>query len=246
MSAGIIAGTAIYKLEGLDLIKTHVETEYGAAVLYQGQVEDQELYFLPRHGVDHAIPPHQINYRANLMALHSLGVEAVLAAYAVGSIHQEIPPLSVVVLDDLIDFTSGRKSTYFDGGPSGVEHVDMSVPFHPGLREILLEKAGDFAIKVRDGGVYVAVDGPRLETPAEIKLFRQWGADVVGMTASPECMLARELELDFAAAAFSVNWAAGKEEQVQIVEEGLEQTTDQLMQWFIRTLQVYAGQKSEA
>jgi 5'-methylthioadenosine phosphorylase len=243
MPSGIIAGTAIYSLEGLDLIKTLIETEYGEAVLYQTQVGDQELYFLPRHGVDHSVPPHRINYRANLRALHSLGVKAVLAAYAVGSIHQEIPPLSVVVLDDLIDFTSGRKSTFYDGGASGVEHVDMSVPFHSGLRETLLETAGDFSLKVRDGGVYIAVDGPRLETPAEINMFRQWGADVVGMTASPECALARELDLDYAAAAFSVNWAAGKDQQVQIVEEGLDATTDQLMQWFIQTLQVYVGQQ---
>lgn len=239
MPSGIIAGTAIYSLQGLDLEEIQVETEYGNAVLYQGEVDGQELYFLPRHGVEHVLPPHKINYRANLQALDSRGVTAVLAAYAVGSINQNIPPLSVVVLDDLIDFTSGRELTFFDGGESGVEHVDMSTPFHPRLREILLKTAQDFPLEMRDGGVYVAVDGPRLETPAEIRLFRQWGCDVVGMTAVPECILAHELGMNYAAAAFSVNWAAGIEDEVRIVENGLKMTTDQLMDLFIRTLIKY-------
>lgn len=241
MSSAIIAGTAIYNIPDLDMMEIQVETSYGEALLYREKENNQDLYFLPRHGVNHTIPPHKINYRANLKALESLGVTAVLAAYAVGSINPQVPPLSVVVIDDLIDFTSGRASTFFEGGQAGIKHVDMSHPFHPGLREILIAKAESGPLEIVDGGVYIAVDGPRLETPAEIRAFKQWGADVVGMTAVPECVLARELAIDFAAAAFSVNWAAGMEGQIKIVEEGLDETTHQLMALFIDTLTAYSG-----
>ena len=236
MPTGILAGTAIYDLPGLELQRKMVQTEFGEVQIFQGTGNDQDLIFLPRHGPDHDVPPHRVNYRAHLKAFQLLGVDAVLAAYAVGSINTEIPPLSLVVLDDFIDFTSGRMATFFEGGEHGVEHVDMSQPFHPALRKALLKTALSMEIEVRPGGVYVATDGPRLETPAEIAMFRQWGGDVVGMTAVPECVLAKELGIPIAGLAFSVNWAAGIEKSVTLVEEGLQELTRGIINLFISTL----------
>ena len=236
MAAGIPAGTVIYDLPGLKKKKKMVQTEFGEVQIFQGVGQDQDLIFLPRHGIDHDVPPHRVNYRAHIKAFQKLGVNAVLAAYAVGSINTRIPPLSLVVLDDFIDFTSGRKATFFEGGKQGLEHVDMSQPFDPELRKRLLETALSMGMEVRPGGVYVATDGPRLETPAEIAMFQKWGGDVVGMTAVPECVLAKELEIPFAGLAFSVNWAAGIEEMVTLVEEGLEELTRDIIKLFISTL----------
>lgn len=236
MSSGIIAGTAIYHIPDLEMNEKTVNTPYGEVQLSQGTGEDDDLYFLPRHGADHSIPPHRVNYRAHLKAFEVLGVDKILAAYAVGSINPTIPPLSLVAVNDFIDFTSGRESTYYDGGSEGVKHVDMSQPFCPALREALLERAPDFDLTIRPSGVYVASNGPRLETPAEIAMFQQWGGDVIGMTAVPECVLAKELDICFAGVGFSVNWAAGFEEEITLVEEGLENLTARLMALFIATL----------
>lgn len=236
MSSGIIAGTAIYHIPDLDMKEKTVNTSYGEVQLFQGTGADDDLYFLPRHGADHSIPPHRINYRAHLKAFELLGVDKVLAAYAVGSINPAIPPLSLVAVDDFIGITSGRESTYYDGGGEGVKHVDMSQPFCPTLREAVIKQAPDFDLTIRPSGVYVASNGPRLETPAEIAMFQQWGGDVVGMTAVPECVLAKELDICFAGVGFSVNWAAGFEEEINLVEEGLENLTARLMALFIATL----------
>lgn len=236
MPSAVIAGTAIYELEDVRLEPISVSTPYGEADLYRAPALG-EVFFLPRHGRDHTTPPHRVNYRAHIKALDQLGVKEILAAYAVGSVNPEIPPLSLIALDDIIDFTSGRESTFFEGGPQGVRHVDMSQPFCPDLRQALLSQADEQGVKIRPQGVYVATDGPRLESPAEIAMFRAWGADVVGMTAVPECVLAKELDLCFAGVGFSVNWAAGLEEEVTIVEEGLDKITDQLMDLFLKTLQ---------
>lgn len=236
MSSGIIAGTAIYHIPDLEMKEKTVNTPYGEVQLFQGTGADDDIYFLPRHGADHSIPPHRVNYRAHLKAFELLGVDKILAAYAVGSINPAISPLSLVAVDDFIDFTSGRESTYYDGGSEGVKHVDMSQPFCPTLREAVLKQAPDFDLTIRPSGVYVASNGPRLETPAEIAMFQQWGGDVVGMTAVPECVLAKELDICFAGVGFSVNWAAGFEEEIKLVEEGLEDLTARLMALFIAAL----------
>lgn len=241
MPSGIIAGTAIYELPSIDLEERIIATRYGEALILQGTGQDSDLVFLPRHGPKHTIPPHKVNYRANIEALNVLGVRQVLAAYAVGSIHQNIPPLSLVLIDDFIDFTSGRQATFFDGDDQRVVHVDVSQPFCQELRAKLLDLASDFELTLIPSGTYVATNGPRLESPAEIRMFEKLGGDVVGMTACPECILAKEAEICLAALAISVNWAAGIEKEIQFVEEGLKDLVQNLMALFIQTLRDVAS-----
>ncbi len=239
MTAGIIAGTAIYNIPSIDMDEFRVATPYGEAILLQGTDENRDLYFLPRHGPEHTIPPHKVNYRANIKAFEILGVKNLLAAYAVGSINPGIPPLGLIAFDDFLDFTSGREGTYFDGSLLPLKHIDMSEPLCPELRTALLSYAPDFDLQIKPGGIYVATNGPRLESPAEIKMFATLGADVVGMTAVPEITLAKELGLCMAAVGFSVNWAAGIEEEISFVEEGLEALVAKLLALFIHTLRSF-------
>lgn len=246
MPVGIIAGTAVYDIPGVELVQESIATPYGEALALRGQGPDADLIFLPRHGLQHTIPPHRVNYRANLKALELLGVKHVLAANAVGSINPAIPPLSLVVVDDFLDFTSGRPLSFFDGGASGVKHVDMSQPYCEKLRTRLLELAPRRELTVHPRGIYVCTNGPRLESPAEIRMFGQLGGDVVGMTGVPEVTLARELDLCFAAVAFSINWAAGIEASVQFVNEGLDTLRARMLAWFIDALRSVADNETAA
>ncbi len=238
MPAAIIAGTAIYNIPGKTLKEETVETPYGPALIYRVEGADEDLIFLARHGVKHDTPPHKVNYRANIKALEMLGVKRVLAANAVGSISKEIPPLGLALVSDFLDFTSGRETTFFDGGASGVEHVDMSITYCPTLRKQLLALAPNFDIDLRPEAVYVSTNGPRLESPAEIRMYAQLGGDVVGMTGVPEATLARELDLCYAAVAFSVNWAAGIEKTIQFVGSSgnFDKLKTDLLALFIETL----------
>lgn len=246
MPVAILAGTAIYEIPWFEAEELRVETPYGDAILYEGQGEHADLLFLPRHGRDHSIPPHRVNYRANLKALEMMGVRHALAAYAVGSINREIPPLGLVAIDDLIDFTWGRESTFFEGGPEGVHHVDMSEPYCPRLREALLRWAPKMNLELRPSGTYVATNGPRLETPAEIRMFARLGADIVGMTAFPECVLAKELGICLAGVGFSVNWAAGIEKKIQFVEQGLTALVGRLLRLFVQVLREVDAEGDQA
>ena len=243
MPVAIIAGTAIYNLPSIAMEEKILQTAYGEALVLLGQGADQDLVFMPRHGPQHTTPPHKVNYRANIQALVDLGVRHVLAAYAVGSINRQIPPLGLVVLDDFLDFTSGREATFFDGGVNQVRHIDMSEPFCPQLRAKLLGKAGELGLTIAPTGTYVCTNGPRLESPAEIRMFEKLGGDVVGMTAVPELVLAKESELCFAAVGFSVNWAAGIEQKVQFVQHGLSDLSARLLDLFIQTLREVASQE---
>ena len=243
MTIGIIAGTAMYNLPGIEMEEKIIHTAYGEALVLLGKGENQDLVFLPRHGPQHGTPPHKVNYRANIQALVDLNVNYVLAAYAVGSINRAIPPLGLVALDDFLDFTSGREATFFDGGVNKVRHIDMSEPFCPVLRAALLEHAGRTGLMIKPTGTYVCTNGPRLESPAEIRIFEKLGGDIVGMTAVPELVLAKERELCFAAVGFSVNWAAGIEQKVQFVQQGLSELSVQLLNLFIQTLRDVASQE---
>lgn len=238
MSVAIITGTAIYNIPGTTLQEEIVETPYGSALVYRVQGGTEDLIFVARHGIKHVTPPHNVNYRANIKALEMLGVKRVLAANAVGSINKEIPPLGLTLVTDFLDFTSNRESTFFDGGDSGVKHVDMSITYCPMLRRQLLALAPNFDIKLRPEAVYVSANGPRLESPAEIRMYAQLGGDVVGMTGIPEATLARELGLCYAAVAFSVNWAAGFEETIQFVadSDSFDKIKANMMALFIETL----------
>lgn len=217
MTVAIIAGTAIYEIPGTSFTEEIVETPYGSVPVYRAHGAIEDLVFLARHGIKHDTPPHKVNYRANIKALEMLGVKRVLAAAAIGSINKEIPPLGVALITDFLDFTSNRESTFFDGGASGVKHIDMSVTYCPTLNKQLIALAPDFDIDLRPQAVYVSTNGPRLESPAEIRMYAKLGGDVVGMTGIPEATLARELGLCYSVVAFSVNWAAGIEETIDFV-----------------------------
>jgi len=240
MPVAIIAGTAIYEIPGTPLQEETIETTYGPARIHRVEGDTGDLIFLARHGIKHDTPPHKVNYRANIKALEMLGVKRVLAANAVGSINKEIPPLGLALVTDFLDFTSNRESTFFDGGDSGVKHVDMSITYCPMLREQLLALAPSFDIHLRPEAVYVSTNGPRLESPAEIRMYAQLGGDVIGMTGIPEATLARELGLCYAAVAFSVNWAAGIEETIQFVgaSDSFEVIKANILALFIETLKI--------
>jgi 5'-methylthioadenosine phosphorylase len=244
MPVAIIAGTAIYNIPGTTLEEEIVETPYGQALVYHVKGNDEDLIFLARHGINHDTPPHKINYRANIKALEMLGVKRILAANAVGSINKKIHPLGLALVTDFLDFTSGREFTFFDGGQSGVKHVDMSITYCPALNNQLLALAPGFELELLSECVYVSTNGPRLESPVEIRMYDQLGGDVVGMTGIPEATLAQELDLCYAAVAFSVNWAAGIEETIQFVghSEDFEQLKTKLLALFIETLKTTSDQ----
>lgn len=189
--------------------RRRVTTRYGEARSVVGRLAGRPVAFLPRHGPGHRVPPHRINYRANVAALVELGARRVVATAAVGSLDPDLAPGTLVLVDQFLDFTRGRASTFHDGGQDGVVHVDVSDPYCPEIRQAAREVAGPAGLPVRDGGTYVCTEGPRFETAAEIRAFRTLGGDVVGMTGVPEVVLARELGLCYATLAVVTNLAAG-------------------------------------
>jgi len=205
----IIGGSGIHELPGRHLTPQTVETPYGQATLFYDQDHPENPIFLPRHGIEHRIPPHKINYRANIFALQHVGVKAVIGLFTVGSLQRTIPPGSIVCLDQFIDFSGRSGTTFFDGEETGVAHTDMTEPFCLSLSGRILALAKEHVLEITPRGTYVCVSGPRLETTAEIRLFAQLGGDVIGMTCIPEVPLARELGIHYAALAISVNWGAG-------------------------------------
>ncbi|TBV69493.1 S-methyl-5'-thioinosine phosphorylase [Pseudoxanthomonas winnipegensis] len=207
----VIGGTGVYKLATLDDVETrHVDTPYGApsGPVRVGTVLGRRVAFLARHGEGHSLPPHKVNYRANLAALKQLGATRVLALNTVGGITERFGPRVLACPDQLIDYTWGRISTLCEEGGE-VLHVDFGDPYTPMLRHKVLAAARVTGVKVVDGGCYGATQGPRLETRAEIARMKRDGCDLVGMTGMPEAGLARELGLDYACLAIVANWAAG-------------------------------------
>lgn len=213
----VIGGTGVYGLAALEEVETlRVETRYGApsGPVRIGSLAGRRVAFLARHGEGHSLPPHRINYRANLAALREAGAVRVLALNTVGGITQAFGPRVLACPDQLIDYTWGRVSTLCDPDARGAEHgevlhVDFGEPYTPSLREQVLAAARAAGVAVVDGGCYGATQGPRLETRAEIARLRRDGCDLVGMTGMPEAGLARELGLDYACLAIVANWAAG-------------------------------------
>ncbi len=196
----------------------------------QGELAGQPVCFLARHGHPHTIPPHRVNYRANLWALREAGVSRIIAVNAVGGIHADLPTGRFCVPDQLIDYTWGRPSSFYEDGLEEVVHVDFADPYDTELRARLLPAAAAQGVDCRDGGVYAATQGPRLETAAEIRRLERDGADLVGMTGMPEAALARELGLAYACLALVVNPAAGKSSEVitmaaieAVVKAGMQQ-----------------------
>lgn len=221
-TVGIIGGSGLYAMEGLEQVERRtVTTPYGepSSALVHGHCEGVSVVFIARHGEDHSVPPHRVNYRANIRALADAGVDAVIAVNAVGGITARATTGALVVPDDIIDYTAGRSHTFYDEAGAGVEHVDMTWPFDRRLRTVLLAAVARAGAACGDGGVYAATEGPRLETPAEIRRLERDGCDIVGMTGMPECGLAREAGLSYAMLALVVNPAAGKSDREITMEE---------------------------
>lgn len=209
---GIISGTGFEMLipRGEEAV---VKTPYGpSSEIIITSFANKKIAFMPRHGKRHTLPPHKINFKANIWALHELGVERILATNAVGGINPDFKPGDFIVVHDFADFTKARPTTFYEGPP--VTHIDLTNPYCPELREILIEASRKVVERVFDKGVYVCTEGPRYETPAEIKAFSRLGFDVVGMTGLPEAILARELEVCYATICIVTNYAAGMQKQL--------------------------------
>ena len=207
----IIGGTGLYDPGVLeDARASMVTTPHGVVEVFLGRHGGRGVAFLPRHGTGHSVPPHRVNYRANAWALSRLGVRSVFATAACGSLTERIAPGSLCLLDQFLDFTRGRPSTFYDGGDTGVRHTDMSEPYCPELRQTLAAAARAAGVPLGAAATYVCTEGPRFETPAEIRAYAQLGGEVVGMTGVPEVVLAREAGLCYASVAIATNYAAGK------------------------------------
>ena len=209
----IIGGSGLTQLANLAVERREVvRTPYGepSGTLTFGRLCDQPAVFIARHGYGHTIPPHEVNYRANVWALKQAGATSIVSVASVGGIRGDLGPGTLLVPHQIIDYTWGRKCTYHEGCDAQVVHIDFTQPYDPELRQMLLEAARDAGQVVMDGGIYAATQGPRLETAAEIDRLERDGADIVGMTGMPEAALARELELPYAAITVVANHAAGR------------------------------------
>ena len=214
----IIGGSGLTQLANLNVIRREVvRTPYGepSGALTFGQLCEHPVVFLARHGYGHTIPPHRVNYQANLWALKEAGVEIIISVASVGGIRADMCPGTLVVPDQIIDYTWGRKSTFHEGTDEPVVHIDFTEPYDASVRRRILAAAAAAGEKVFDGAVYAATQGPRLETAAEINRLERDGADVVGMTGMPEAALARELGIPYAAINVVANYAAGRADSSQ-------------------------------
>ena len=216
----IIGGSGLSQLGNLEVTRRCVaRTPYGepSGALTFGRVARCEVVFLARHGYGHTIPPHEVNYRANLWALRECGVDSVISVASVGGIRNDIWPGTLVLPHQIIDYTWGRAATYFEGHGVPVNHIDFTEPYSRTLRAKVREAAGACGERLVDGGVYATTQGPRLETAAEIDRLERDGADLVGMTGMPEASLAREISLEYAAIAVVANYAAGRADSKQAI-----------------------------
>lgn len=236
----IIGGTGLTSLKDLEIVRREVmHTPYGepSGPLTHGVLNGKQVVFLARHGYGHNIPPHRINYRANLWALKEAGVSRVVAVAAVGGIAADLPPGCLAVPDQLIDYTWGRAITFFDKDLTHVTHIDFTWPYDAALRELLIRACREAGVEVRERGVYGVTQGPRLETAAEIDRMERDGCTMVGMTAMPEAALARELDMAYATCAVAANWAAGRAGLEVIQMEDIERTLKEGMERVRRALE---------
>ena len=206
----LIGGSGIYLPNMLDnIIESEMLTPFGTVMYSKGTIDNKEVIFMTRHGKKHSVPPHKINYRANIYALKKLGVKYIIASAAVGSLNKKMRVGDFVIPDQLLDFTKSRINSFYNGEDNKVVHVDVTDPYCKNLIEILASSAKKSNINPIVGATYVCTEGPRFETAAEIKMYEKLGGDIVGMTASPELVLAREAEMCYATFALVTNMAAG-------------------------------------
>jgi 5'-deoxy-5'-methylthioadenosine phosphorylase len=237
----VIGGSGLTRLASLTASERNsVRTPYGdpSGPINRGAIRGRAALFLARHGHAHTIPPHQINYRANVWALKEEGATRIVSVASVGGVRSDLGPGTLVVPHQIIDYTWGRRATYFDGGDAPVVHVDFTHPYTETLRQRILAAGRAAGETILDGGVYAATQGPRLETAAEIDRMERDGADMVGMTAMPEAALARELELEYASIAVVVNHAAGRgESRLGIALDRLEAILQQTIGRALRVIE---------
>lgn len=222
---GVIGGSGLYEIEGFSDVEEHdVSTPFGkpSDPIVVGTLQGQRVAFLPRHGHGHRILPSEVNVRANIHALKSLGVERILAVNACGSLREEIAPSHIVIPDQIIDRTQGRTSTFFGNGL--VVHVSLAEPFCPQLSAVLYEAVKKTGATVHMGGTYVCIQGPRFSTKAESHMYRAWGADIIGMTLIPEAVLAREAEMCYASLALSTDYDVWHETEAPVTADMVVQT----------------------
>ena len=216
----ILGGTGLDQLSNLEISHREVvRTPYGepSGALTFGKINSCEIVFLARHGYGHTIPPHQVNYRANIWALHAQKVSRIVSVGSVGGIRSDLVPGTIVIPHQLIDYTHGRAYTFFDGSNKIVTHVDFTEPYCEKLRQSILDAAKNVDETIVDGSIYAATQGPRLETAAEINRLEHDGADVVGMTGMPETALAKELGLSYASISVIANYAAGRGTNTHVI-----------------------------
>jgi 5'-methylthioinosine phosphorylase len=225
----IIGGSGLTKMDALEITRREVvNTPYGepSSPMIHGCFDGLDIVFLPRHGAGHTIPPHKINYRANIRALKHIGVDYIIGMATVGGISDNMAPESIVIPDQIIDYTWGRGSTFFENDLSEVTHIDFTLPYCEKLRTSLIAAAEDAGLDIRSSATYGATQGPRLESAMEINRMQNDGCDVVGMTGMPEAALAKELELCYAHCSVVANWAAGKSNKpitMQDIEKHMKQ-----------------------
>ena len=224
----VIGGTGLTVLDGLEIVRREsIDTPWGkpSAPLGHGRLAGVEVVFLARHGAPHVIPPHRVNYRANIWALHQAGVRRVIAVAAAGGIRSDLDSGAIVIPDQIVDYTWGRGHTFFEDDLAHVVHVDFSSPYCERLRTGLLDAARRAGVDVIDGGTYATTQGPRLESAAEIDRLERDGCDVVGMTGMPEAALACELGMRYAHCAVVSNRAAGRSPEpltMEVIRANLE------------------------
>jgi 5'-methylthioadenosine phosphorylase len=231
---GIIGGSGLTRLSNLQITRREVvRTPYGepSGALTFGSLNGHEIVFIARHGYGHTIPPHAVNYRANVWAMHAQGVSGLVSVASVGGIRSDFVPGALAVPDQIIDYTYGRQHSFFDSSEQPVTHIDFTRPYCQKLRQAMIEAAADEGIPIIAEGVYAASQGPRLETAAEINRMERDGADMVGMTGMPEAALAREMDVCYASIAVVANWAAGRADSAEAVDLDVIRTVlDEAMQ----------------
>ncbi len=244
MRTGIIGGSGLYNMQGVEMIDTlTIDTPYGAPSdeLTLASIHGHEVVFLPRHGRGHHIPPHKINYRANIYAMKLAGVTRMISISAVGSLRQKIEPGHFVLVDQFVDRTHGRENTFFDGPI--VAHVPMGDPVCKCLKSKLIDACSAADITTHTSGTYLTMQGPQFSTRAESELYRSWGMDVIGMTNMPEAKLAREAEICYATVAMSTDYDCWHEEEedvsvqsiIEVMEGNVSKAQTMLQHYFSTT-----------